>query len=154
MKANERCNLNKADILGRWQIVSWCQEYDDGRVVFPMGQHLQGFIDYGAQGMFLVIEKTERARFTSGGQWSACDAEKASAYSSYMSYAGDYEVDDEMVIHHVQHSLYPDWEGGVQQRRASLNDELLCLSARLEEGTSEARSARLTWRRIAKDSRE
>nr|WP_217478465.1 lipocalin-like domain-containing protein [Pararobbsia alpina] len=143
--------LNKADIRGRWEIVSWTQEYDDGRVVYPMGQHLQGFIDYGPHGMFLVIERAQRGRFASGGQWSASDAEKAAAYNSYMSYAGGYEIEGDTIIHHVRHSLFPDWEGGVQRRLGSLKDGLLRLSARLEEGTEQARSANLTWRRAGDD---
>ncbi|MCY1306676.1 Lipocalin-like domain protein [compost metagenome] len=53
------------------------------------------------------------------------------------------------VLHHVRHSLFPNWEGGTQRRVAQLDGNVLALTARLEEGTSEARTARLVWRRSA-----
>ncbi|MBO3277976.1 lipocalin-like domain-containing protein [Pseudomonas schmalbachii] len=141
--------MNAADIQGRWDILAWEQLYDDGRVVHPMGVELEGFIEYGPQGMFCVIAKKGRAQFNSGGQWSANDAEKAAAYGSYLTYAGGYEVQGDTVLHHVRHSLFPNWEGGTQRRVAQLDGNVLALTARLEEGTSEARTARLVWRRSA-----
>ncbi|MNO63277.1 hypothetical protein D3C76_539800 [compost metagenome] len=141
--------MNAADIQGRWDILAWEQLYDDGRVVHPMGVELEGFIEYGPQGMFCVIAKKGRAQFSSGGQWSANDAEKAGAYGSYLTYAGGYEVQGDTVLHHVRHSLFPNWEGGTQRRVAQLDGEVLALTARLEEGTGEARTARLVWRRSA-----
>lgn len=139
--------MNAADIQGRWEILAWEQLYDDGRVVHPMGVELEGFIEYGPHGMFCVVAKKGREPFSSGGQWSASDAEKATAYGSYLTYAGGYEVQGDTVLHHVRHSLFPNWEGGSQRRVAQLDGDKLALSARLEEGTPEARTARLLWRR-------
>jgi len=140
--------MNAADIHGRWEILAWEQLYDDGRVVHPMGVELEGFIEYGPHGMFCVVARKNREPFRSGGQWSASDAEKAAAYGSYLTYAGGYEVQGDTVLHHVRHSLFPNWEGGSQRRIAQLEGDVLALSARLEEGTPEARTARLLWRRV------
>jgi hypothetical protein len=139
--------MNQDIIRGRWNIVSWEQVYDDGRILHPMGKELEGFIEYGAFGMFCVIAKKDRLRFQSGGQWSADNDEKAGAYGSYLTYAGNYEVQGDVIFHHVQHSLFPNWEGGTQKRVAILDDDVLALTARLEEGTGEARTARLLWKR-------
>ncbi len=141
--------MSNLDIRGRWNVLAWEQIYDDGRVVHPMGKELEGFIEYGEYGMFCVIAKAGRANFTTGGQWSASDAEKAAAYNGYLSYAGGYEVQGNVVLHHVRYSLCPDWKGGVQRRVASFDGEVLTLEARLEEGSSEARTARLTWKKQA-----
>ncbi|MBV6274081.1 lipocalin-like domain-containing protein [Alcaligenaceae bacterium CGII-47] len=141
--------MNKSDISGRWEIVSWEQIYDDGRVVYPMGHHLRGFIEYGPYGMFCIIAKVDRQGFTTGGQWSASDSEKAAAYSSYLTYSGGYEVEGDVIVHQVEHSLFPNWEGSSQRRIAKFQDGLLHLSARLEADTSEARHAILTWRKMA-----
>ncbi len=143
--------MTRDDILGRWLIVDWRQDYDDGRVTYPLGQGLRGFIEYGALGMFCVIEQPDRPPLAAS-QWTASAADKAAAYSSYFSYAGGWEIErvegrSALVAHHVQHSLYPNWEGGVQRRSARLENGLLYLSARFEEGTPEARSAHLIWRR-------
>ncbi|MEL7938471.1 lipocalin-like domain-containing protein [Pseudomonas delhiensis] len=140
--------MNATDIQGRWEILAWEQLYDDGRVLHPMGVALEGFIEYGAHGMFCVVARKDREHFRSGGQWSASDEEKAAAYGSYLTYAGGYEVQGDTVLHHVRHSLFPNWEGGSQRRIAQLEGDVLALSARLEEGTPEARTARLLWRRV------
>ncbi|MNR06565.1 hypothetical protein D3C85_1226390 [compost metagenome] len=47
----------------------------------------------------------------------------------------------------MRHSLFPNWEGGSQKRVAIFNGDTLELTARLEEGTAEARTAKLSWRR-------
>ena len=140
--------MNRKSIQGRWEILSWEQAYDDGRLVHPMGTELEGFIEYSDYGMFCVIARKNREPLD-GGQWSASDGDKARAYNSYLTYAGDYDVEGGLIHHHVRHSLFPNWEGGSQKRLATFNGETLELTARLEEGTAEARTARLVWKRSA-----
>lgn len=142
--------MTNTDIQGRWEIVAWVQNYDDGRIIYPMGQDVEGFIEYGQYGMFCIISAPNRPSFTSGGQWDANDSEKGQAYGSYLCYSGDYQLEDNVVTHHVKHSLFPNWEGGKQRRQISWTDDgLLSLTARLEDGTSEARTAKLVWKRLS-----
>ncbi len=141
--------MNRDTIKGRWSILAWQQLYDDGRVLLPMGIELEGFIEYSDFGMFCVVAKKDREAFTTGGQWSAEDSEKAAAYSSYLTYAGDFDVDGNTITHKVRYSIFPNWVGGSQVRKAVLEGDTLFLEARLEEGTSEARTARLSWKRVA-----
>ena len=111
------------------------------------GQKLNGFVQYDSEQMFVMINKPGRANFRTGGQWNASDAEKARAYDSYFSYGGTYEVVGDEVLHKVEYSLFPNWAGGTQRRRAELKDGKLYLSARLEDGTTEARTANVIWER-------
>ncbi|MBX9824969.1 MAG: lipocalin-like domain-containing protein [Xanthobacteraceae bacterium] len=142
--------MNKADIAGRWHILRWQQQYDDGRVVSPMGSALEGFIHYGEDGrMVCLIARADRVKFLTGGQWDASDTEKAQAYNSYMNYAGRYTVGDGEIRHHVEHSLFPNWVGGVQVRKARFEGGELWLTARLEDGTPAARTVVLAWERAA-----
>lgn len=139
--------LRKEDIVGRWRILRWEQVYDDGRVTLPMGPDLDGYIQYDDNGfMHCLIRKADRGRFT-GGQWNAADSEKAGAYDTYLSYAGTYSLSGDEVRHAVQHSLFPNWQGGTQTRRARFENGELLLTARLEEATPEARTAKLAWAR-------
>ena len=135
--------------VGRWEILSWEQMFDDGRRELPMGEQLQGFIQYSEGGhMACMIARTDRSTFASGGQWNASDAEKASAYNSLLAYGGRYDVEGDVITHQVDISLFPNWVGGAQKRRFVVNaDGTLTLSARLEEGTPQARRACLIWRR-------
>lgn len=140
--------MDKADILGRWEIVSWRQDYDDGRQIHPLGKDLEGFIQYDKDRMICMMAATNRPAFSTGGQWNASDAEKAAAYSTMLAYSGPYEVSGNRIHHHVDISLYPGWKGSVQTRVAEMGaDGLLYLMARLEDGTPEARTAKLVWRR-------
>jgi hypothetical protein len=144
--------MDKTLLLGRWNIVSWEQRYDDGRVTRPLGTALEGFIQYGADGrMICMMGRADRANFVTGGQWNASNDEKAGAYSSFMAYAGSYTVDGDLVTHHVDLSLFPNWKGGDQKRHVQLkrdpSGDTLEIAARLEEGSSEARTAVLAWKR-------
>ncbi|MBB1606081.1 hypothetical protein A9972_00695 [Pseudomonas sp. UME83] len=141
--------MTPLDPVGRWEILAWEQLFDDGRRELPMGEGLEGFIQYTADGhMACMIARAERPNFETGGQWNASDAEKAGAYNSMLAYGGRYEVNGDVITHHVDISLFPNWRGGAQKRRVEVNaDGTLTLSARLEEGTPQARTARLVWRR-------
>jgi hypothetical protein len=146
--------MHKTLLLGRWNIISWQQRYDDGRIAHPLGTALEGFIQYDASGaMMCMMGRANRPGFVTGGQWNAANEEKAGAYSSFMAYAGTYSIDGEYVTHHVDISLYPNWKNGDQKRRVRYHrdaaGETLEIVARLEEGTPEARSAVLAWKRAA-----
>ena len=141
--------VNTDALLGRWSIVSWEQCYDDGRVQLPMGAAPEGFIDYSAQGdMVCMISRADRAGFVKGGQWDAPDDEKAQAYNSMLAYGGRYRLEGGTVVHTVDFSLFPNWKGGEQKRELEFRDDgTIALLARLEQGTPQARVARLVWRR-------
>lgn len=137
-------------ILGRWDIVSWLQHYDDGRRQAPLGETLEGFIRYVPDGdMICMIANARRASFTSGSQWNASDADKAGAYGTMLAYAGRWRIEGETVVHEVALSLFPNWKGGEQRRQVRLDGDTLFIEARLEDGTPEARTAQLKWRRAA-----
>jgi hypothetical protein len=144
---------NANELIGRWYIVSWEQLYEDGRVQKPMGDKLEGFIDYSAEGnMVCMISRADRANFVTGGQWNASNEEKAGAYNSMLAYGGRYRLDQgangTTIVHMVDYSLFPNWKGGEQKRELAFQpDGTIALIARLEQGTPEARVARLVWRR-------
>ncbi len=137
------------DVEGWWELKSWAQQYDRGDKLEPFGAHPVGRLVYGDDGHFsIMIARSDRARFRTGGQWTANSAEKAAAYDGVLAYFGRYAIDGNTMTHHVEASLYPDWEGGMQKRQLTLEGDLLTLSGRLEEGTSEARTASLVWQRL------
>lgn len=142
-------SLTSYDLIGRWDIVAWEQLYDDGRREVPMGEQLEGFIRYLPDGdMICMLARSERPGFTTGGQWNASAEEKAGAYQSMLSYAGRWKLEGDVITHTVEISLYPNWKGGAQKRQLKVNpDGTIALSARLEDGTAQARTAQLVWQR-------
>lgn len=139
----------KADLLGAWAMTGWTQVYTDGRVQEPMGAAPVGRLVYTEDGTMIgVIGAADREPFTTGGQWTASDEEKAAAYSTFLAYSGRFVVEDGYVTHHVEVSLFPNWVGGIQRRRIELDGDTLALTGTIEPGTDQERAARLTWRRI------
>jgi hypothetical protein len=141
--------MKNLDIKGRRQIQAWEQTFDDGRVTYPIGTELEGLMEYGPNGTFCAITKKDRAQFTTGGQWDASDAEKVLAYNTYLIYAGNWSIEGNVVKHAVKHRLLPNCVGGEQKRYAEQKGDLLSLTKhKLGAGTSEARVARLTFKRV------
>lgn len=65
-----------------------------------------------------------------------------------LAYSGRWRLDGDVVTHHVQMSLLPYWGAGEQKRRVVVQaDGTIALTARLEDHTPQARTARLVWRR-------
>lgn len=140
--------IDKSQVMGRWDIISWLQLYEDGRRQAPLGEQLEGFIRYLPDGdMVCMITRSDRRNFETGGQWDASDAEKAAAYGSMLAYAGTYRIEGDTVIHEVAASLFPNWKGGEQRRHVRLEGDTLYIEAHLEQGTPQARTAQLKWRR-------
>ena len=133
---------NANELIGRWDILSWEQVFDDGRIELPMGDKLHGFIRYTEDGdMMCMLARADRPNFTTGGQWNASAEEKARAYTSMLAYGGRFSVDGDIVSHKVNISMFPNWVGGEQKRRLVENaDGTIALTARMEEGTPQALS--------------
>ena len=140
-----------SSVTGWWTLLSWTQNYDDGRKVVPFGEGATGRLIYDEGGSFAVlISRPDRAPFTTGSQWTAAEQERARAYDGMLAYYGRYEFDGTMMSHFVEASLYPNWIGQIQRRAAKIEGDLLTLGARLEDATPEARTAELVWRRLTR----
>ena len=73
------------------------------------------------------------------------------AFTGFNAYFGTYEVDlaAGLVIHHVQGSLIPNWEGLPQRRRFTLTGDKLILEPPEIQAAGQKRTRRLTWQRVA-----
>ncbi|WP_150740773.1 lipocalin-like domain-containing protein [Pandoraea iniqua] len=139
----------RENIVGRWKIVAWEQFYDDGRHIFPLGKDVEGYIQYDPDNrMACMLFSASRQKFSSIGPWDASAEERAAAFGSMIAYAGSFSVNGDVVSHHVELSAFPNWKESTLKRRIEVSGgQNLVLVARMEEGTTEARTARLTWRR-------
>ena len=138
------------ELVGRWQTTSMEQRYDDGRVVVPFGKDLEGFLQYSADGyMCGLMQRSGRTPFTSGGQWTASDEEKARAYDNFLTYSGRWEVKpDNLLLHHIEISLFPNWIGATQSRVYKLMGDELEITARIEPEAPMALTSYLAFRRV------
>jgi hypothetical protein len=137
-------------IVGAWILESYESfDLDGSNVHYPLGSDARGIIMYTANGyMSAQIMRSDRPQFHTGDLAAGDNEELAAAASGYLAYTGPYTVSDDNVIsHHVQVSLLPNWIGGTQYRAAKIGNE------RLELGPTEPtlidgqlRNARLVWR--------
>jgi hypothetical protein len=143
-----------AKLVGAWRLISIEERDAEGRRVTPL--------DYGPEPIGLLI-------YTATGQMSAqamrrgrphlpsddvhlAPAEQAkAALVGYNAYFGRYEVRaaEGLIIHHVEGSMIPNWEGGEQPRRFTLHGDRLTLEPPPIQAAGHRHTRRLTWQRVA-----
>jgi hypothetical protein len=106
-------------LVGAWRLVRITGKRSNGSVVYPFGEHAQGSLIYTASGRFSAhVMRPDRPRLASGNRASASVAELEANFLGYVAYYGSYDLhaDDGYVIHNVEGSLFPNWEGQPQKR--------------------------------------
>lgn len=136
--------------IGAWALVSWeLRRADGGEPYYPLGKDAKGLLIYSADGhMSVVLSKSDRAPFETDFLLEGTPAEKVAAMESYMSYAGRYEVRKDMVVHHVEYSLFPNWIGTAQERFYKFEQDGLTLSAApfVKDGVEQ--TALIVWKKV------
>ena len=104
----------------------------DGKCVYWFGEHPRGYIVYDATGhMHIQIMKVPPLAPFPESNWdigTPPSAEHAvAAYESYEAYFGTYTVDDakNVVTHHVEGSVHPDYTDSEQPRPFRFNGDRL-----------------------------
>lgn len=136
-------------IFGAWRLERCMAEDSSGEVLLPLGDSPVGILIYERSGaMSVAIMRGGRERFGGNDILAASQAEKARAAEDYLSYAGRFELTGDRVRHHVEVSLFPNWVGGVQERRWVVTGDRLELSTDPIVFGHRTRVARMIWRRL------
>jgi len=120
-----------APIIGTWKLISFETQRENGEVIYPFGKNAQGSLIYTESGRFSAqLMCPDRPQFTSRDQMKGTTEEIKANYEGFISYYGHYEFDRKkgFVIHHVEGSLFPNWEGQRQKRFYELPGNRLKLS--------------------------
>ena len=133
-------------LVGNWRLVSF-DNFDDKGAARP-NSYTSGRIMYDAAGqMAAQLMQAGRKPLTS----PPVEAERAAAYSGYLSYFGRYTVDptNSTVTHHVEGSTNPNWVSTptqlVRWYAFSKDGNRLMLSVKNAAGRV---TGTLTWERI------
>lgn len=105
--------MNASSLVGAWRLLI-LEFRSDGQVVYPVGRDATGMCLYDATGhMSLQIMRVDRPRFPSGDFLSGAPDDVVAAAKGYLAYGGTYVEDavHGVVVHHVAHSLIPNWVG-------------------------------------------
>jgi hypothetical protein len=140
-------------LVGTWKLVSIEERRADGELVTPLdyGPDPIGLLIYDATGHISVhAMRRGRTKLPSDDVHLASPEQAKAAFTGYNAYFGTYEVDQKqgIVIHHVQGSLIPNWEGGDQRRKFELHGDRLILIPPEIQAAGEKRTRRLTWERV------
>ena len=147
------CNLHPMEFEGSWTLVAWRRISHDGNVSFPLGPDAHGLITYANDGrMSVVMTAAKRPPLDGDDPLSGDSEQRAAAYSTCLAYAGTYERRSDVVIHHIETSLFPNWSGTVQERSISYRDGQLVLRTLPEPDVSGGTVNELAWARPASTS--
>ena len=136
-------------LIGTWRLLSWENRDENGQVSHPLGKDAAGYIMFNPDGyMFVAIMRPERPKFAAGDLLSGGTEERAQAAGTYVSYCGRYEFRGNTVVHRVELSLFPNWEGVEQERLVEVRSNRMTLSTRPMLLGGGRRSAHLIWERV------
>ncbi len=117
-------------IVGTWRLVSFEIRSKDDKVIYPFGDNPVGYLIYGEDGFMSVsIMKAKRSKCDAVVLSLASLDEKVEAAESYLSYSGRYEIKKNVIIHHVELSLFSNWIGMPQKRILELKGNELSLTS-------------------------
>jgi hypothetical protein len=147
-----RTDLERATpFIGAWKLVSFELRGPGGEVSHLMGPEAKGMIIYHACGyMSAQIMKPDVPRFASGNQWLGTPEEIKAAFEGFVSYYGTYSFGEEqnVVVHHVEASLFPNWVGDDQRRFFEFSGNHLTLSTPPVTVGDQKWTGVLVWERI------
>jgi hypothetical protein len=143
--------MNKTKLIGTWHLIEWDCTLDGRYHNHPFGADAKGQIIYTDDGqMSAILMRRQRPLFAKANLAGGSDEEKVTAVNGYVSYAGTYSLDGNLVSHHVQFSLLPNWIGTDLVRQVTwLEDGDLLLTA-LPEMTRSGKVVvnQLRWRKV------
>ena len=121
--------MTKSDLIGTWVLTSFELRKENGEVIYPFGKDATGRIIYTSTGDFSAqVMRKNRPMFVSDDQMKGSIAEVMENFNGVISYFGRYTIDENIVTHHVEESLFPNWKGLSMKRFAKLDNGLLELS--------------------------
>lgn len=138
----------KFDIAGSWRLVAWRRIKEDGTITYPLGENASGLLVYTSDFKMIVqMFAADRPLIDSSDALGGDAAQRAAAYSTSLAYFGSYEVQDDVVIHRIDASLYPNWSGTVQSRPFTYDGKELVLRTPPTKGEGGTVVNEICWAR-------
>ena len=106
-------SLSPDDLVGVWTLEQTYAEDDDGNRTPVLGENPQGRIMYTADGYMAAMTGRGDRQLPASG---ASEADKAAAFDSFMSYAGRWTLNDNVVTHQIEYATDPNWVGTARDR--------------------------------------
>ena len=137
-------------LIGSWKLISFHIQDSNGQTTYPFGKDAQGRLIYEPDGRMAVqLMNPSRPGFTSNDPLVTSEAEVRAAFGGYTAYYGTYSVnpDEQIIVHHIEAALLPNWVGTDQQRHFDFDGKYLTLKGSLILGGVQG-AVSLVWERL------
>ena len=137
-------------LTGVWRLVTTQFRGVSGKVLYPLGEDVQGLAIFDASGyMSAQLMRPDRPEFVSGDQAAGSNDEIRAALQGYTAYYGRCMVDTEnkTLTTHVEGSVFPNWVGTDQVRYYELSKGRLTLTTPPIAFGEETFTGVLAWER-------
>jgi hypothetical protein len=118
----------KKQFVGVWTLVSVENRNADSSITLPYGENPQGMLVFELNGDYAIqILKAIRSKVAANDKNKATAEENAALVQGNNSHFGTYSIDEtkHAITFQVEHAFYPNWEGTVQVRSYTLENNLL-----------------------------
>lgn len=119
---------NKKLFLGTWSLVAVENTNADGSKTTPYGENPKGLLVFCENGEYAIqILRAQRPLVTANDKNKATPEENAALVKGNNSHYGTYAIDTDQlsITFNILHAFYPNWEGKVQIRSYTLQNNLL-----------------------------
>ena len=121
--------MQQADIVGTWRLANYEARGADGSVSYPLGQNAAGYLIYTNDGyMSVAMMASGRESYAQEDLLGGSDAERLAAADGFFSYCGRFEVEGDVVLHHIDVAFFPNRIGTSQRRFFSFEGDRLLLA--------------------------
>ena len=139
------------DLLGAWRLQSTVEVFDDGERRDEFANP-EGYLSYNPAGIVsATLGDSARSPVSAGDPQSGTDDEYGKMARRFVAYAGPFSADvsNGTLTHHVDVSLFPNWQGHDQIRRVTIEGGRLSIIAS-DRTSADGRAfhSELTWLRI------
>jgi hypothetical protein len=133
------------DLVGTWSLVSVTVE-QGGQKRDVQGPNPKGLLMLDSGGHFAVLTfRADQPKFASNNRLDATAEESKALLSGTLGHYGTYAVADNVLVFHIERSMFPNWDGIEQKRPFTLKgDELVYTTP----GSTGAGATQLVWRRV------
>ena len=143
-----RPGASAIELVGVWDLARLELVATDGSVLQPLGDAPAGRLIYTADGhVSATITRRGRAPYAAGDPLAGTAEEMAAAARTWTSYVGTWAVEGDAVVHRIELSFFPNWEGEVHRRTWSIQGGFLVLSSPAMVVAGASRVLSVTWKR-------
>ena len=121
--------IQRHDILGSWSLVRTYETLDGVETgLEPVGAGAYGYIIYTPDNRVSVLIAYGGRTLMSKGLYDSTDAETADSARKFTAYGGTFDIDGDIIVHHLDICLYENHRGTDYVRHATRAGDRLTLS--------------------------